>query len=81
LVVRDRVREGTRAYVAFHSPRFVRQLFRGFQILDHDTADRITNFAQDTWVIAKVTMTPATIRIETTYFSATLQQWQLHILA
>jgi SAM-dependent methyltransferase len=53
LVVRDGVTEGRRTYVAFHSPRFVRHLFKGFQILDHDTSEPVANFLQDTWVMAR----------------------------
>lgn len=53
LVVREGVTEGKRGYVAFHSPSYVRHLFGGFQILDHDCAERVADFQQDTWVIAK----------------------------
>lgn len=53
LVVRDGVAEGSRAYVAFHSPGFVRELFSGFQALEHDPVERVAGFKQDTWVLAK----------------------------
>ncbi len=53
LVVRDGVIEGSRAYVAFHSPSFVRDLFSGFQVLEHDPVERVAGFQQDTWVLAK----------------------------
>lgn len=53
LVVRAGVTEGKRTYVAFHSPDFVRHLFRGFDILEHDATAQISDFRQDTWVMAK----------------------------
>jgi SAM-dependent methyltransferase len=53
LVVRTGVTEGKRAYVAFHSPDYVRHLFRGFDILEHDATEQIADFHQDTWVMAK----------------------------
>ena len=53
LVVREGVIEGSRAYVAFHSPSFVRELFAGFQVLEHDSVERVAGFQQDTWVLAK----------------------------
>jgi SAM-dependent methyltransferase len=53
LVVRAGVTEGKRTYVAFHSPDFVRHLFRDFDILEHDVTEQVIRFPQDTWVIAK----------------------------
>jgi SAM-dependent methyltransferase len=53
LVVRAGVTEGKRAYVAFHSPDFVRHLFRDFEILEHDATEQVAGFHQDTWVMAK----------------------------
>jgi SAM-dependent methyltransferase len=53
VVIRDHVTEGKRVFVAFHSPDSVRRLFHRFQILRHDTNERIMRFHQDTWVMAK----------------------------
>jgi hypothetical protein len=53
VVIRDQVTEGKRVFVAFHSPDSVRRLFHRFQILRHDTNERIMRFHQDTWVMAK----------------------------
>jgi SAM-dependent methyltransferase len=53
LVVRAGVTEGKRTYVAFHSPDFVRYMFRGFEIVEHDATEQVAGFHQDTWVIAK----------------------------
>jgi hypothetical protein len=53
LVVRGGVTEGKRAYVAFHSPRFVTRLFEGVQILERDATEPIIGFRQETWVLAR----------------------------
>jgi len=49
IVVRDRVTEGKRGFSAFHSPAFVRGLFRDLEILEH-THDDTGWFDQDFWV-------------------------------
>jgi SAM-dependent methyltransferase len=53
LVVRDHAIEGKRTFVAFHSRAYVRELFRQYEIVEHDVEDRIANFRQDTWVIRR----------------------------
>lgn len=54
IVVRGDVLEGSRTYVAFHSPRFMRQtLLKDMQILDHNPADMLMVFAgaQDVYLL------------------------------
>lgn len=53
LVVRGKVKEGKRCYVAYHSPRFVTgQLLSGFEILEHINSPTAT-YPQDVWVARK----------------------------
>jgi trans-aconitate methyltransferase len=54
LVVRGKVAEGKRCYVAYHSPEFVsRKLLSGFEILEHISSPTVT-YPQDVWVARKV---------------------------
>ena len=51
LVVRDKVREGTKMFTAFHSPAFMRtDLFKDLEILGHrDTG--LPYMDQDLWIV------------------------------
>lgn len=55
IVVRGKVKEGSRLYVAFHSPLFVKQhFFRGHKIVYHNpNPDPSISGGQDIWVISK----------------------------
>jgi hypothetical protein len=52
LVVRGRVAEGQRTYVAYHPPAFVRNvLFRDFEVVRHEIAPVPSLFLQDLWIV------------------------------
>jgi SAM-dependent methyltransferase len=53
LVARGRVREGSRTFVAFQSPGFMRELLRGTEVLLHNPARRPPAFggAQDMYLV------------------------------
>jgi SAM-dependent methyltransferase len=53
LVTRSKIKEGKRMFTAFHPVTFVRKLFRDFEILKHDTSDRVSQFWQDTWIMRR----------------------------
>ncbi len=55
LVVRGKVKEGSRIFLAFHSPVFMRQTFlKGLDILKHDTnPDNYISSGQDVWIVRK----------------------------
>lgn len=51
LVVRGAVGEGTRTYLAYHPPAFVRKrLFGSFEVLHHATASEAPFVRQDVWI-------------------------------
>ncbi|MBN1665922.1 MAG: class I SAM-dependent methyltransferase [Anaerolineales bacterium] len=52
LVVRDKVAEGKRTFVAYHPPAFVRQqLLKELQVLAHIPDARAHGLSQDIWVV------------------------------
>ena len=55
LVVRGNAKEGSRTFLAFHSPIFMRETFlNGYDILKHDTnPDRYISSGQDIWIVRK----------------------------
>ena len=55
IVVRGNVLEGSRTYLAFHPPKFVRhKLVVGFEILKHDSnPDPFVSSGQDLWILKK----------------------------
>lgn len=54
LVVRGKIMEGKRCYVAYHSPRFVSEkMLKGFQIVEHINSPSAC-YPQDVWVARKV---------------------------
>ena len=53
LVVRGKVMEGKRCYVAYHSPKFVSEkMLSGFKILEHINSPMVC-YPQDVWVACK----------------------------
>ncbi len=55
LIVRGNVKEGHRTFSAFHPSKFMKQLFKNVQILEHITLkDRQPSLAQDIWIIKKL---------------------------
>ncbi|MFO7863223.1 MAG: class I SAM-dependent methyltransferase [Salinivirgaceae bacterium] len=55
LIVRGGVKEGHRTYSAFHPPKFMRQVFKNVEILDHieTKPDKGKWLPQDIWIIRK----------------------------
>lgn len=54
IVVRGKVKEGHRTYSAFHPASFVKKLFDGFSILNHEKSfNNRGNPEQDVWVLQK----------------------------
>jgi SAM-dependent methyltransferase len=54
LVVRDRVMEGKRLFVAYHPEQFVQQeLLAGFNIVRHDRSPASSATLQDFWIVQK----------------------------
>jgi hypothetical protein len=51
LVVRDKVQEGKRTFVAYHPPSFVRhQLLKNLQVISHITNPIPRSLTQDIWI-------------------------------
>lgn len=54
LVVRGKVKEGRRTYVAYHPPAFVRNvLFSDFELVGHETSPISSLGLHDVWVVRK----------------------------
>ena len=55
LVIRGNVKEGSRTFLAFHSPIFMRETFlNGLTILEHNTnPDNYISSGQDIWIVRK----------------------------
>lgn len=56
LVVRGKVKEGHRTYSAFHPPKFMQNLFKNAQILEHieTKPENAQSIPQDIWIIKKM---------------------------
>ena len=53
-VVREKVKEGTRDFSAWHPPEFVRKkLLEGFSVLEHMPNPNLVHLKQDVWVVQK----------------------------
>jgi len=54
LVVRGRVKEGSRMFTAFHNPRFIRQRLVGkHKVLEHIDKPPTAEISQDIWIVSK----------------------------
>jgi len=51
-VVRDKVEEGKRTFVAYHPPSFIREeLLKGLTVISHITNPIPQSLSQDIWVV------------------------------